>query len=89
MEYLLGAVILAVCACLSFFFPQLLNVLTKEQKRRMDRRKVGLIAFIGLMTPAVILFIFYACGVEHELIPPLVVIPFAIGTAVAVQLVVK
>ena len=46
MEYLLGAVILAVCACLSFFYPQLLNVLTKEQKKRMDRRKVGLIAFV-------------------------------------------
>lgn len=89
MEYLLGAVILAVCACLSFFYPQLLNVLTKEQKKRMDRRKVGLIAFVGLMTPAVILFIFYLCGVHHELIPPLVVIPFAIGTAVAVQLAVK
>ena len=89
MEYLLGAVILAVCACLSFFYPQVLNVLTKEQKRRMDRRKVGLIAFVGLMTPAVILFIFYLCGVTSELIPPLVVIPFAIGTAVAVQLVVK
>ena len=89
MEYLLGAVILAACACLSFFYPQLLNVLTQEQKQRMNRRKVGLIAFIGLMTPAVILFILYLCGVDHELIPPLVVIPFAIGTAVAVQLAVK
>ena len=85
----MGAIILAACACLSYFCPQSLNVLTKEQKRRMDRRKVGLVAFVGLMIPAVILFVLYCCGVQHELIPIFVVVPFAIGTAVAVQLVVK
>lgn len=74
--YLVTAVILALCACLTGAFPQLINGLSAAQKQRMDRRKVGRIAFVGLMTPAVVLLILYLCGVEHELIPPAVVIPF-------------
>lgn len=89
MVNVLIAVILAATACLTLFFPQLINVLSEEQKHRMDRRKVGRIAFVGLMTPAVILLVLYLSGVDHELVPPLVCIPFAIGTAAAIQMVVK
>lgn len=89
MMNLLIAVFLAATAFLTLLFPQLINVLSEEQKRQMDRRKVGRIAFVGLMTPAVILFILYLSGVDHELVPPLVVIPFAIGTAVAIQMAIK
>lgn len=89
MVNVLIAVILAATACLTLFFPQLINVLSEEQKRRMDCRKVGRIAFVGLMTPAVILLVLYLNGVDHELVPPLVVIPFAIGTAAAIQIMVN
>lgn len=87
--YLVTAIILALCACLTGAFPQLINGLSAAQKHRMDRRKVGRIAFVGLMTPAVILLVLYLNGVEHELVPPLVVIPFAIGTAAAIQIMVN
>ena len=89
MTYLLTASILALCACLTGAFPQLINGLSAEHKRRMDRRKVGRIAFVGLMMPALILLVLYGCGVDHDLIPPVVCIPFALGTAVAIQLSIK
>lgn len=89
MLYLTTAVILAVCACITLLYPQSLNVLSEEQKRRMDRRKVGRIAFVGLMVPAVILFALYLGGVKHELVPMFIVIPFAIGTAAVIQINVK
>lgn len=89
MLCLTTAVILAICACITLFYPQSINVLSEEQKRRMDRRKAGRIAFVGLMSPAVILFALYLGGVEHELVPMFVVIPFAIGTAAAIQMAIK
>lgn len=55
----------------------------------MNRRKVGRIAFVGLMSPAVILFALCLGGVEYELVPMFVVIPFAIGTAAAIQMAAK
>lgn len=87
--YLLLASILFVCALISLLFPQTINVLSAQQKARMNPRKVGLTACIGLTIPAVVLLAFYWSGVEHELIPIFVVIPCAIGTAVAIQVVAK
>lgn len=87
--YLLLASILFVCALISLLFPQTINVLSAQQKTRMNPRKVGLTACIGLTIPAVVLLAFYWSGVEHELIPIFVVIPCAIGTAVAIQVVAK
>ncbi len=87
--YLLLASILFVCALISLLFPQTINVLSAQQKKRMNPRKVGLTACIGLTIPAVVLLAFYWSGVEHELIPIFVVIPCAIGTAVAIQVVAK
>lgn len=83
------AILLFAIALLCLFFPQLINVLSEQQKRRMDRRKVGVTACIGLMIPAVILLVFHFSGIEGELIPMFVVIPCAIGTAIAIQIVAK
>ena len=55
----------------------------------MDRRKVGVTACIGVMIPAVILLVFHFSGIEDELIPMFVVIPCAIGTAIAIQIAAK
>lgn len=87
--YLILASILFVCAVVSLLFPQTINVLSEQQKKRMNPRKVGLTAFIGLTIPAVILLAFYWSGIEHELLPIFVVIPCAIGTAAAIQIVTK
>ena len=55
----------------------------------MNRRKVGVTACIGLMIPAAILLVFHFSGIEGELIPIFVVIPCAIGTAIAIQIAAK
>lgn len=87
--YLITAIILFVAAVLCFVFPQCINVLSAQQKKQMNRRKVGVAALIGLSIPAVLLLVFHCCGIYHELLAPLVVIPCAIGTAVAIQIVAK
>ena len=87
--FLILALLLIACALLCLFFPQFINVLSEQQKRRMNRRKVGLAACIGLMIPAVILLVFHFSGIEGELIPMFVVIPCAIGTAIAIQIAAK
>ena len=87
--FLIIAILLTACALLCLICPQFINVLSEQQKRRMDRRKVGVTACIGLMIPAVILLVFHFSGIEGELIPMFVVIPCAIGTAIAIQIVAK
>lgn len=85
MVSLVMAVILALSAVAVLLFPQLVNVLSEEEKKRMNRRKVAWIAFVGLMTPALILFGLFLSGVDGELVSGFIVFPFAIGTAVAIQ----
>ncbi len=82
---LLMAGILAVCAVLVRFRPQWINVLSEEDRKRMDPEKTGRVAFWGLMLTALVLFVLYAVGVRHELVPIFVVVPSAIITATLIQ----
>lgn len=82
---LLMAGILAVCAVLVRLRPQWINVLSDEDRKRMEPGKTGRVAFWGLMLTALVLLVLYAVGVRHELVPIFVVAPGAIITATLIQ----
>lgn len=82
---LLMAGILVVCAVLVRFRPDLINVLSEADRRRMNPQKTGRVAFWGLMLTALVLAVLYAAGVRHELVPIFVGIPGAIITAALIQ----
>ena len=78
--YILCAVIIALCAVLIRFRPDLINVLSEKDRQKMDPRKVGRVGFWGLMITAAVLILFYFLGIPSE-IGMLVCIPGAIITA--------
>ena len=86
--YILCAVIVALCAVLIRFRPDLINVLSEKDRQKMESRKVGRIGFWGLMTTAAVLMVFYFLGVPSE-IGMLVGIPGAIITAGLIQASIK
>ena len=86
MITLLIAGIIALCAVLVLFRPDLVNVLSEDDRKRMDAKKTGCIAFWGLMTTALILVALWFCGIRNELVPMFVGIPGAIITAALIQL---
>ncbi len=86
--YILCAVIIALCALLIRFRPDLINVLSEKDRQKMDPRKVGRVGFWGLMTTAAVLMVFYFLGVPSE-IGMLVGIPGAIITAGLIQASIK
>ena len=86
--YILCAVIIALCAVLIRFRPDLINVLSEKDRHKMDPRKVGRIGFWGLMTTAAVLVIFYFLGIPSE-IGMLVGVPGAIITAGLIQASIK
>ena len=86
MITLLIAGIIALCAVLVLFRPDLVNVLSEDDRKRMDAKKTGRIAFWGLMTTALILVALWLCGIRNELVPMFVGIPGAIITATLIQL---
>ena len=79
------AIILAISAIMVRLNPKLINVLSEEDRKRMNAKKTGRYAFWGLMTTALVMALLYACGIRHELVPIFVCIPGAIVTAALIQ----
>lgn len=85
MITLLIAGIIALCAVLVLFRPDLINVLSENDLKKMNPKKTGRAAFWGLMTTALILVALYLCGIRNVLVPMFVGIPGAIITAALIQ----
>lgn len=85
MTMLLLAAIIALCAVLARLNPKLINTMSAEERKRMDAKKTGRVAFWGLMITALVLVVLYIVGIRHELVPIFVVIPGALITAALIQ----
>ena len=86
MIILFVAGIIALCAVLVLLRPDLINVLSEADRKKMNPKKTGRAAFWGLMTTALIMIILYIVGIRNELVPMFVGIPGAILTAIFIQL---
>lgn len=84
MITLLIAGIIALCAFLVLLRPDLINVLSETDRKKMNPKKTGRAAFWGLMATALVLVMLYLLGIRHELVC-LVIIPGAIITAALIQ----
>ena len=84
MIIVVEALILAICAVLVRVNPNLINVLSEADRKRMDPKKTSRYAFWGLMATALVLAMLYLLGIHHELVC-LVIIPGAIITAALIQ----
>ena len=85
MITLLIAGIIALCAVLVLFRPALINVLSEDDRKRIDAKKTGRIAFWGLIITVLILVLLYILGIRNELVPIFVCIPSVIITAALIQ----
>lgn len=85
MITLLIAGIIALCAVLVLLRPDLINVLSEADRKKINPKKTGRAAFWGLMTTALILVALWLCGIRNELVPMFVCIPCAIITAALIQ----
>ena len=85
MEILLVASIIISCAVLVLLRPDLINVLSEADRKKMNPKKTGRAAFWGLMVTALIMIILYIVGIRNELVPMFVGIPGAILTAALIQ----
>ena len=85
MVILVVAGIIAMCAVLVLFRPDLINVLSENDRKRMNVKKTGRVAFWGLMTTALVLVALWICGIRNMLVPMFVCIPGAIITAALIQ----
>ena len=85
MGILLVASIIISCAFLVLLRPDLINVLSEADRKKMNPKKTGRAAFWGLMITALILVILYILGIRNELVPMFVGIPGAILTATLIQ----
>lgn len=86
MGILLVASIIISCAFLVLLRPDLINVLSEADRKKMNPKKTGRAAFWGLMVTALIMIILYIVGIRNELVPMFVGIPGAIITATLIQL---
>ena len=86
MGILLVAGIIALSAVLVLLRPDLINVLSEADRKKMNPKKTGRAAFLGLMVTALIMIILYIAGIRNELVPMFVGIPGAILTATLIQL---
>ncbi|MBR5770425.1 MAG: hypothetical protein IKY20_02525 [Alistipes sp.] len=86
MVILFVAGIIALCAVLVLFRPELINVLSESDRKKMNPKKTGRVAFWGLMSTALTMVILYIAGIRNELVPMFVGIPGAIITAALIQL---
>ena len=86
--YLITVPIIVACAVLIRFFPNLVNTLSEQDRRKMDPKKVGRIGFWGMMTTAALLVLCYFVGVP-DIIGMFVVMPGAIITAGLIQTSIK
>lgn len=85
MAILLTAGIIALCAVVVLFRPDMINVLSEADRKKMDSKKTGRVAFYGLMTTALALVVLWIAGVRNDLVPMFVCIPGAIITAALIQ----
>ena len=85
MITLLIAGIIALSAVLVLFRPDLINVLSENDLKKMNPKKTGRVAFWGLMVTALTMIILYIVGIRNELVPMFVGIPGAILTATLIQ----
>ena len=85
MVILFVAGIIALCAVLVLFRPDLINVLSEADRKKMNPKKTGRAAFWGLMVTALTMIILYIVGIRNELVPMFVGIPGAILTAALIQ----
>ena len=85
MGILLVADIIALCAFLVLLRPDLINVLSESDRKKMNPKKTGRAAFWGLMATALTMIILYIVGIRNELVPIFIVIPGAIVTAALIQ----
>ena len=86
MGILLVAGIIALSAVLVLLRPDLINVLSEADRKKMNPKKTGRAAFWGLMVTALTMIILYIVGIRNELVPMFVGIPGAILTATLIQL---
>ena len=85
MGILVCAGIIALCSVLVLFRPDLINVLSEADRKKMNPKKTGRAAFWGLMVTALTMIILYIVGIRNELVPMCVGIPGAILTAALIQ----
>ena len=85
MGILLVASIIILCAFLVLLRPDLINVLSEADRKKMSPKKTGRLAFWGLMFTALTMIILYIVGIRNELVPMFVGIPGAIITAALIQ----
>ena len=85
MGILLVAGIIALCSVLVLFRPDLINVLSESDRKRMNPKRTGRVAFWGLMVTALTMIILYIVGIRNELVPIFIGIPGAIITAALIQ----
>ena len=74
-----------MCAFLVLLRPDLINVLSEADRKKMNPKKTGRLAFWGLMFTALTMIILYIVGIRNELVPMFVGIPGAIITAALIQ----
>ena len=82
---LLLASIIAICAIVVLLKPNSINVLSESDRKKMDSKRTGRIAFWGLIITALILVLLYILGIRNELVPIFVCIPSVIITAALIQ----
>ena len=85
MGILVCAGIIALCAVLVLLRPDLINVLSESDRKRMNPKRTGRVAFWGLMITALTMIILYIVGIRNELVPIFIGIPGAIITAALIQ----
>ena len=85
MGILLVASIIALSAFLVLLRPDLINVLSDSDRKKMNPKRTGRVAFWGLMVTALTMIILYIVGIRNELVPIFIGIPGAIITAALIQ----
>lgn len=86
MVTLFVAGIIALCAVLVRFRPDLINVLSESDRKKMNAKRTGRVAFWGLMTTALIMVALWVVGIRNELVPMFVGILGAIITGALIQI---
>ena len=82
---LLLASIIAIWAVVVLLKPNSINVLSESDRKKMDSKRTGRIAFWGLIITALILVLLYILGIRNELVPIFVCIPSVIITDALIQ----
>lgn len=85
MGILVCAGIIALSAVLVLLRPDLINVLSEADRKKINPKKTGRAAFWGLMVTALTMIILYIVGIRNELVPMFIGIPGAIITAALIQ----